>query len=54
MWRNIATEGKNHVRSAPNQVPGEFGKPLRLTLSKPIFDGDVLAIDITKLAKPFQ
>jgi len=51
MCRNIATEGKDHVGFALNQFRDEFGKPLRLTLSIPILDIDVLAIDIAKLAK---
>nr|WP_249167315.1 hypothetical protein [Bradyrhizobium sp. JYMT SZCCT0428] len=54
MWRNIAAEGKDHIWLALNQTCGEFGKALRPTLSIPVFDGDVLAIDIPKLAKAFQ
>ena len=54
VWRNIATEGKDHIGLALNQIGGEFGEPLRLTLGIPVFDIDVLAIDIAKLTKAFQ
>src|SRR6185295_18664837 len=54
MRRNIATDGKDHKGLALNQVRGELRKPLRPTLSIPVFNGEVLTIDIAELAKAFQ
>ena len=54
MRRNIAANGKDHIGLALNEVGSEFGKPLRSTLCIPVFDSEVLAIDIPELAKAFQ
>src|SRR5215213_6204549 len=54
MRRNIAADGKDHNGLALNQVRGELGKPLRPTLSIPVFNGEILTIDIAKLAKALQ
>ncbi len=50
--RRVATFGDDHIDLAADELGGQPGQPIEMTLRPAIFDGDVVPFDIAHLAQP--
>ena len=44
----------DHIDVASHQVSCQLGQPIQFPIGKSAFDGDVLSLDVTKVAQPLQ
>ena len=50
--RNVVADRHDHIDSAADQIDGQRGQPIIVTLRPAVFDRQVLALDIAGFAQP--